>query len=79
MFPLARSALSLTARGLQRTVSRQTHHKSGPNFHDKYGNAILISGAVFAVSIWSYVITQTGITWNLSPIGRITPKEYSEK
>ncbi|KAM4665085.1 cytochrome c oxidase subunit 7B, mitochondrial [Discoglossus pictus] len=79
MFPLARSALSLTARRIQSTVSRQTHHKAGPNFHDKYGNIILLSGAVFCTSIWSYVITQTGIAWNLSPIGKITPKEWNNQ
>ncbi|XP_053329417.1 cytochrome c oxidase subunit 7B, mitochondrial [Spea bombifrons] len=79
MFPLARSVLSATARGVQRTVSRQAHHKSGPDFHDKYGNIILLSGATFCVSIWTYVITQTGITWNLSPVGRITPKEYKDQ
>ncbi|KAM9324162.1 cytochrome c oxidase subunit 7B, mitochondrial [Gastrophryne carolinensis] len=76
MFPLARSALSLTARNLQRTVARQAHHKAEPNFHDKYGNAILASGTVFCVGIWAYVITSTGICWNLSPIGKVTPKEW---
>ncbi|KAM4696517.1 cytochrome c oxidase subunit 7B, mitochondrial [Rhinophrynus dorsalis] len=79
MFPLAKSALSLTARGVQRAVSRQTHHKAGPDFHDKYGNIILLSGSVFCASIWGYVITQTGIAWNLSPVGRITPAEWKDK
>ncbi|XP_063793241.1 cytochrome c oxidase subunit 7B, mitochondrial [Pseudophryne corroboree] len=79
MFPLARSAFSVAARGIQRTVSRQAHHKAGPDFHDKYGNIILLSGTVFCVSIWSYVVTQTGICWNLSPVGRITPKEWRDQ
>ncbi|MEE6497095.1 hypothetical protein FKM82_002593 [Ascaphus truei] len=79
MFPLARSVLSVTARGIQRAASRQAHHKAGPTFHEKYGNIILLSGAVFCASIWTYVITQTGITWNLSPVGRVTPKEWREK
>ncbi|XP_029463505.1 cytochrome c oxidase subunit 7B, mitochondrial [Rhinatrema bivittatum] len=79
MFPLAKSALTVTARGIQRIASRQCHHKNGPDFHDKYGNVILVSGALFCVSIWSYVVTQTGITWNLSPVGRITPKDWKDK
>uniref|UniRef100_A0A8C5PE58 Cytochrome c oxidase subunit 7B, mitochondrial n=2 Tax=Leptobrachium leishanense TaxID=445787 RepID=A0A8C5PE58_9ANUR len=79
MFPLVRSALSLTARGFQRSVSRQSHHRAEANFHDKYGNAILISGVAFCTSVWAYVITQTGIVWNLSPIGKVTPKAYKEE
>ncbi|KAG6921120.1 cytochrome c oxidase subunit 7B, mitochondrial, partial [Chelydra serpentina] len=50
-----------------------------PNFHDKYGNIVLLGGALFCVSIWGYVATQTGIEWNLSPVGRVTPKEWREK
>ncbi|KAJ1197409.1 hypothetical protein NDU88_001269 [Pleurodeles waltl] len=79
MFPLARTALSLSARGVQRIAARQSHHKAGPDFHDKYGNAVLASGLVFCVSIWSYVLTQTGITWNFSPVGRITPKAWNDQ
>ncbi|OCT65776.1 cytochrome c oxidase subunit 7B, mitochondrial [Xenopus laevis] len=79
MFPLVKSALALTGRGIQKTVSRQAHHKAGPDFHDKYGNIILLSGTVFCASIWGYVITQTGIAWNLSPVGRITPKEWKDQ
>ncbi|XP_073493991.1 cytochrome c oxidase subunit 7B, mitochondrial [Phyllobates terribilis] len=79
MFPLARSALSLAARGVHRSVSRQTHHRAAPDFHDKYGNIILASGALFCVSIWGYVITQTGICWNLSPVGKVTPKEWKDQ
>ncbi|KAG8448221.1 hypothetical protein GDO86_015352 [Hymenochirus boettgeri] len=79
MFPLVKSALALSARGIQRVASRDAHHKAGPDFHDKYGNIILLSGAVFCTSIWTYVITQTGITWNLSPVGRVTPKEWKDQ
>ncbi|XP_062997722.1 cytochrome c oxidase subunit 7B, mitochondrial [Elgaria multicarinata webbii] len=79
MFPLARRALGLAARGIQHTVKRQAGHKHGPDFHDKYGNIILLGGVVFCTTIWSYVVTQTGIDWNLSPVGRITPKEWREQ
>ncbi|XP_066440581.1 cytochrome c oxidase subunit 7B, mitochondrial [Eleutherodactylus coqui] len=79
MFPLARSALTLAARGLQRPVVRQTHHGASPDFHDKYGNLILASGTVFCVAVWGYVITQAGICWNLSPVGRVTPKEWRDQ
>ncbi|XP_072285432.1 cytochrome c oxidase subunit 7B, mitochondrial [Pyxicephalus adspersus] len=79
MFPLARSALAVSARSLQRTITRSSHHQAEPNFHDKYGNLVLASGAVFCVSIWSYVITSTGICWNLSPVGKVTPKEWNNK
>uniref|UniRef100_A0ACB8FWJ1 Cytochrome c oxidase subunit 7B, mitochondrial n=1 Tax=Sphaerodactylus townsendi TaxID=933632 RepID=A0ACB8FWJ1_9SAUR len=67
------------ARSIQRTVARQAHHKHEADFHDKYGTMILLGGAVFCASIWTYVVTQTGIEWNLSPVGRVTPKEWREK
>ncbi|CAI9590585.1 unnamed protein product [Staurois parvus] len=79
MFALVRSALSVSGRGVQRTLTRRTHHKAEPNFHDKYGNLVLASGTAFCVGIWGYVITSTGICWNLSPVGRVTPMEYRNK
>ncbi|XP_044293841.1 cytochrome c oxidase subunit 7B, mitochondrial [Varanus komodoensis] len=78
MFPLARRALGLAARSIQHTVKRQAGHKHEPDFHDKYGNMILLSGATFCVAVWTYVATQIGIDWNLSPVGRITPKEWRQ-
>ncbi|KAH0630899.1 hypothetical protein JD844_004230 [Phrynosoma platyrhinos] len=78
LLPLAKGAFGRAARNIQHAVARQVHHKHGPDFHDKYGNLILLGGAAFCVSIWSYVITNTGIEWNLSPIGRITPKPWRE-
>uniref|UniRef100_A0A9L0SES7 Cytochrome c oxidase subunit 7B, mitochondrial n=2 Tax=Equus TaxID=9789 RepID=A0A9L0SES7_HORSE len=56
MFPLAKNALSrLPVRGIQQTVARQSHHKRTPDFHDKYGNAVLASGATFCIAVWAYV------------------------
>ncbi|XP_031450315.1 cytochrome c oxidase subunit 7B, mitochondrial [Phasianus colchicus] len=79
MFPVARAALNLTARGAQRTAVRQTHHrKHEPSFHDKYGNLVLIGGAAVFATVWGYVLTKSGIEWGLSPVGRVTPKEWQE-
>uniref|UniRef100_A0A4X1VWQ1 Cytochrome c oxidase subunit 7B, mitochondrial n=1 Tax=Sus scrofa TaxID=9823 RepID=A0A4X1VWQ1_PIG len=58
MFPLAKNALSrLRVRNIQQTMARQNHQKRAPDFHDKYGNAILASGATFCVAVWAYVST----------------------
>ncbi|XP_031222293.1 cytochrome c oxidase subunit 7B, mitochondrial [Mastomys coucha] len=80
MLPLAKNALSrLQVRSIQQVVARQTHHKRAPTFHDKYGNAILAGGSIFCVSTWTYTATQIGIEWNLSPVGRVTPKEWRDQ
>uniref|UniRef100_A0A8C0I6M5 Cytochrome c oxidase subunit 7B, mitochondrial n=1 Tax=Balaenoptera musculus TaxID=9771 RepID=A0A8C0I6M5_BALMU len=58
MFPLAKNALSrLGVRSIPQTMSRQSHQKRTPDFHDKYGNAVLASGATFCVAVWTYVST----------------------
>uniref|UniRef100_A0A8B9EGP4 Cytochrome c oxidase subunit 7B, mitochondrial n=1 Tax=Anser cygnoides TaxID=8845 RepID=A0A8B9EGP4_ANSCY len=57
---------------------RQAHHKHEPNFHDKYGNLVLLGGAAVFATVWGYVFTQAGVEWGLSPVGRITPKEWRE-
>ncbi|XP_037364343.1 cytochrome c oxidase subunit 7B, mitochondrial-like [Talpa occidentalis] len=75
MFPLAQNALShLQVRNIQQMMARQSHQKRTPDFHDKYGNAVLASGAAFCVAVWTYTATQIGVEWNLSPVGRVTPK-----
>ncbi|MBN3323637.1 COX7B oxidase, partial [Atractosteus spatula] len=79
MFRFAKTALNLSAQGARQAAWRQCHHKAGPDFHDKYGNILLVSGTLFCVAVWSYVATQTGITWNLSPVGKVTPKEWREE
>ncbi|XP_040190341.1 cytochrome c oxidase subunit 7B, mitochondrial [Rana temporaria] len=79
MLSLVRSALQISGRGAQRTISRRSHHKAEADFHDKYGNAILASGTLFCIGIWTYVITSTGICWNTSPVGKVTPKEWRQK
>ncbi|XP_071069189.1 cytochrome c oxidase subunit 7B, mitochondrial [Dasypus novemcinctus] len=80
MLPLAKNALShLRVRSIQQTMARHIHQKRTPDFHDKYGNAVLASGATFCVAVWIYVATQIGIEWNLSPVGRVTPKEWRDQ
>ena len=80
MFPLAKNALSrLRVQSIQQAVARQIHQRRAPNFHDKYGNAVLASGATFCVAIWVYTAKQIGIEWNPSPVGRVTPKEWREQ
>ncbi|NXP56497.1 COX7B oxidase, partial [Heliornis fulica] len=78
MFPVARTALSLAARGVRHTSIRQAHRKYEPDFHDKYGNLVLLGGAVAFSAVWGYVFTQLGIEWGFSPVGRVTPKEWRE-
>ncbi|XP_041053883.1 cytochrome c oxidase subunit 7B, mitochondrial-like [Carcharodon carcharias] len=78
MVPLAKSLLSLSGRSIRQIVTRQAHHKTGPDFHDKNGNAVLVGGLTFCVAVWGYVATQTGLTWNVSPIGKITPQNWRE-
>ncbi|MBN3303403.1 cytochrome c oxidase subunit 7B, mitochondrial [Amia ocellicauda] len=79
MFRFAKTALNLSARGVRQAAVRQTHHKAGPDFHDKYGNILMVSGMLFCGAVWSFVATQTGITWNLSPVGKVTPKEWRQE
>nr|XP_059858175.1 cytochrome c oxidase subunit 7B, mitochondrial-like [Delphinus delphis] len=79
MLPLAKNALNrLGVRSIQQTVARQNHQKRAPDFHDEYGNAVLASGATFHVAVWACTATQIGIEWNLSPVCRVTPKEWRE-
>ncbi|XP_048854091.1 cytochrome c oxidase subunit 7B, mitochondrial [Brienomyrus brachyistius] len=78
MFRFAKAAANVAACGTRQVSVRQNHHTNGPNFHSQYGNALLISGALFCAGVWGYVVTQTGITWNLSPIGKVTPKAWRE-
>ncbi|NXX80783.1 COX7B oxidase, partial [Urocolius indicus] len=66
------------ARGIQHTAVRQAHRKYEPNFHDKYGNLVLLGGAAAFSVVWAYVLTQIGIEWGFSPVGRVTPKEWRE-
>ncbi|XP_075878569.1 cytochrome c oxidase subunit 7B, mitochondrial [Nelusetta ayraudi] len=75
MYRFAKAAVNVTGQA----VRQVRHGSTAPqDFHSKYGTGVMIGGAVFCVSVWSYVLTQTGITWNLSPVGRVMPKEWRE-
>uniref|UniRef100_A0A8D0HN85 Cytochrome c oxidase subunit 7B, mitochondrial n=1 Tax=Sphenodon punctatus TaxID=8508 RepID=A0A8D0HN85_SPHPU len=67
MFPLVKNI-----------AMRLVHHKYQPDFHDEHGNAVLVGGTVFCVTTWAFVVTQVGIDWNLSPVGRVIPKEWRQ-
>ncbi|XP_061817667.1 cytochrome c oxidase subunit 7B, mitochondrial [Nerophis lumbriciformis] len=75
MFRFAKAAVNLSGQ-----TARQVRHGSTvpQDFHAKYGTSMLLGGAVFCTAVWAYVLTQTGITWNLSPVGKIMPKEWRE-
>nr|XP_051713381.1 cytochrome c oxidase subunit 7B, mitochondrial-like [Oryctolagus cuniculus] len=80
MFPVVRNALSrLQVRSIQQTMAKQSHQTRTPEFHDKYGNTVLAGGAAFCIAVWTYTATQIGIEWNLSPVGRVTPKEWRKQ
>ncbi|KAL6098410.1 cox7b2 [Pungitius sinensis] len=75
MYRFAKAAVNITGQ-----AARQARHGSTapPDFHQKYGNGLLVGGLVFCTAVWGYVLTQTGITWNLSPIGKVMPKPWRE-
>ncbi|XP_025227056.1 cytochrome c oxidase subunit 7B, mitochondrial-like [Theropithecus gelada] len=80
MFPLVKNALTAGhIQSIQQTMARQSHQKHKPDFHNKYGNIVLASGATFCIAVWTYGATQIGIELNLSPIGRVTPKEWRDQ
>uniref|UniRef100_A0AAX7VYH2 Cytochrome c oxidase subunit 7B, mitochondrial n=1 Tax=Astatotilapia calliptera TaxID=8154 RepID=A0AAX7VYH2_ASTCA len=88
MYRFGKAAVNISVINM-RTVSschvgqamRQVRHGSNlpQNFHSKYGAGVLVSGAIFCTAVWGYVLTSTGITWNLSPVGKIQPKPWREE
>ncbi|XP_032706424.1 cytochrome c oxidase subunit 7B, mitochondrial-like isoform X2 [Lontra canadensis] len=81
MFLMARNALSRLQDQsiMQQATATQSHQKQTSDFHDKYGNAVLASGATFCIAVRAYTATQTGTEWILSPVGSITPKEWRDQ
>ncbi|CAN9501162.1 unnamed protein product [Ophioblennius macclurei] len=75
MYRFAKAALNVSGQAV-----RQVRHGSTvpETFHAKYGTGLMIGGAIFCTAIWSYVLTQTGITWNTSPVGKVMPKPWRE-
>ncbi|XP_032721871.1 cytochrome c oxidase subunit 7B2, mitochondrial [Lontra canadensis] len=80
MFPLTRNALNqFKIRSIQQLRSRQSNKNHSQDFHDRYGNTVLASGTAFCVVAWVFTATQIGIEWNLSPVRRVTPKEWNDE
>ncbi|XP_041808501.1 cytochrome c oxidase subunit 7B, mitochondrial [Chelmon rostratus] len=78
MYRFAKAAVNVSGQAV-RQVRQVRHGSTAPqDFHTKYGTGLMLGGAVFCTAVWSYVLTQTGITWNLSPVGRVMPKEWRE-
>ncbi|XP_064146449.1 cytochrome c oxidase subunit 7B, mitochondrial-like [Loxodonta africana] len=78
IFPMAKNALShLRVRSIQQTMARQTHQKYAPDFHDNM--VMLVELLTVYVAVWTHTATQTGTEWNLSPVGRVTPKEWRDQ
>ncbi|XP_048023317.1 cytochrome c oxidase subunit 7B, mitochondrial [Megalobrama amblycephala] len=77
MYRFAKAALNLSGQSARQVAVRQMSGLS-PEFHAKYGAPLLIAGATFCTGVWAYVITSTGIAWNLSPVGKVQPKEWKE-
>ncbi|KAM7374685.1 hypothetical protein PAMP_007330 [Pampus punctatissimus] len=73
MYRFAKAAVNITGQ-----AARQVRHGSTvrQDFHYKYGNGLLAGGAVFCTGVWTYVLTQAGITWSPSPVGKVMPKEW---
>ncbi|XP_017348792.1 cytochrome c oxidase subunit 7B, mitochondrial [Ictalurus punctatus] len=78
MYRFAKAALNLSGQASRQVAVRNASSGASREFHAKYGMPLLIGGAAFCISIWSYVITSTGIAWNLSPVGKVQPKEWNE-
>ncbi|XP_070838523.1 cytochrome c oxidase subunit 7B, mitochondrial [Chaetodon trifascialis] len=75
MYRFAKAAVTVSGQAV-----RQVRHGSTvpQDFHAKYGTGVMAGGALFCAAVWGYVLTQTGITWNMSPVGKVTPKEWRE-
>ncbi|XP_051536329.1 cytochrome c oxidase subunit 7B, mitochondrial-like [Myxocyprinus asiaticus] len=77
MYRFAKAALNLSGQSARQVAVRNNSTLS-QEFHAKYGAPLLIAGATFCTAVWAYVITSTGIAWNLSPVGKVQPKEWKE-
>ncbi|XP_013884519.1 cytochrome c oxidase subunit 7B, mitochondrial [Austrofundulus limnaeus] len=78
MYRFAKATADLTGQVVRQMSPVRYGSTSSRSFHAKYGNAMLVGGAVFCTAVWGYVITQGGITWNLSPVNRLTPRPWRE-
>ncbi|KAF7206159.1 cytochrome c oxidase subunit 7B, mitochondrial [Nothobranchius furzeri] len=75
MYGFAKATVNLSGQAVRHVRHGSTVSK---DFHSKYGTVVLLGGAAFCTTVWGYVLTQAGITWNLSPVKRMMPKEWRE-
>ncbi|XP_069001862.1 cytochrome c oxidase subunit 7B, mitochondrial [Embiotoca jacksoni] len=75
MYRFAKAAMNISGRAV-----RQVRHGSTvrDDFHSKYGTGMMIGGVGFCVAVWAFVLFQSDITWNLSPVGKVMPKPWRE-
>ncbi|XP_016123179.1 cytochrome c oxidase subunit 7B, mitochondrial-like [Sinocyclocheilus grahami] len=78
MYRFAKAVLNLSGQSARQVAVRQKSDLSR-EFHAKYGLPLLIAGVTFCTAVWAYVSTSTGITWNLSPVGKVQPKPWQEE
>ncbi|XP_018956584.1 cytochrome c oxidase subunit 7B, mitochondrial-like [Cyprinus carpio] len=78
MYRFAKAALNLSGQSARQVAVRQKSDLSS-EFHSKYGPPLLIAGVTFCTAVWAYVVTSTGIAWNLSPVGKVQPKPWQEE
>ncbi|XP_053335237.1 cytochrome c oxidase subunit 7B, mitochondrial [Clarias gariepinus] len=78
MFRFTKAALNLSGQAGRQVAVRHASSGASPAFHAKYGTPLLLLGATFCTAVWGYVVTSTGMAWNLSPVGKVEPKEWKE-
>ncbi|KAF7697352.1 cytochrome c oxidase subunit 7B, mitochondrial [Silurus meridionalis] len=78
MYRFAKAALNLNGQAGRQVAVRHVSSEASRAFHAKFGMPLLVTGATFCTAVWAYVITSTGISWNLSPVGKVQPKEWKE-
>uniref|UniRef100_A0A3P8U6C5 Cytochrome c oxidase subunit 7B, mitochondrial n=1 Tax=Amphiprion percula TaxID=161767 RepID=A0A3P8U6C5_AMPPE len=75
MYRFAKAAVNISSQAVRQVRNGSTMPQ---DFHAKYGTGVMVSGGIFCTAVWAYVLTQTGITWNVSPVGRLQPKPWRE-
>ncbi|XP_022050755.2 cytochrome c oxidase subunit 7B, mitochondrial [Acanthochromis polyacanthus] len=75
MYRFAKAAVNISSQAARQVRNGSTVPQ---DFHSKYGTGLMVGGGVFCTAVWAYVLTQTGITWNLSPVGKVQPKPWRE-
>ncbi|XP_017275339.1 cytochrome c oxidase subunit 7B, mitochondrial [Kryptolebias marmoratus] len=78
MYRFAKAAANLSGQAVRQVGQVRYGSTARETFHTKYGTAVLVGGTAFCTVVWAYVITQTGITWGLSPVKKVMPKPWKD-